>query len=218
MSLKFYNNQAKPSETHALCGLKLLSLTFALLITACSTVPTGEIDQAERILLYQARSGVLTAAEGWALKGRLAVNDGEEGGSGHLRWQQHGQTSSMNFRGAFGRGAWQLHADENGAVLEWADGEVHRADNAGELIEQWLGWSIPVNALAWWVRGLTAPGDWDLRRLNAQGNLEKLSQLGWVIEYGRYRDAGRVSMPMKLTARRQSYTVKFAIQDWDLDD
>ena len=176
-----------------------------------------EIDQAELILLYQARSDVLTAAEGWALKGRLAVNDGEEGGSGHLSWQQYGQASSMNFHGAFGRGAWQLNADENGAVLEWADGEVHRADTVGELIEQWLGWTIPVSALAWWVRGLAAPGDWDLRQLNAQGNLEKLSQLGWNIEYGQYRDAGRVSMPMKLTARRQSYTVKFAIQDWDLE-
>ncbi len=197
--------------------LSFLSLTFALLITACSTVPTVEIDQAELILLYQARSDVLTAAEGWALKGRLAVNDGEEGGSGHLSWQQYGQASSMNFHGAFGRGAWQLNADENGAVLEWADGEVHRADTVGELIEQWLGWTIPVSALAWWVRGLTAPGDWDLRQLNAQGNLEKLSQLGWNIEYGQYRDAGRVSMPVKLTARRQSYTVKFAIQDWDLE-
>ncbi len=197
--------------------LSFLSLTFALLITACSTVPTVEIDQAELILLYQARSDVLTAAEGWALKGRLAVNDGEDGGSGHLSWQQHGQASSMNFHGAFGRGAWQLNADENGAVLEWADGEVHRADTVGELIEQWLGWTIPVSALAWWVRGLAAPGDWDLRQLNAQGNLEKLSQLGWNIEYGQYRDAGRVSMPVKLTARRQSYTVKFAIQDWDLE-
>jgi outer membrane lipoprotein LolB len=196
---------------------RILSLTFALLITACSTVPTGEIDQAERVLLYEAKSGALAEAERWALKGRLAVNDGEEGGSGHLNWQKHGQISSMNFHGALGRGAWQLNSDENGAVLEWVDGEVHRADTVGELIEQRLGWTFPVNALAWWVRGLAAPGDWDLRQLDEHGNLEKLSQQGWNIEYGRYRDAGSISMPMKLTARRQSYTVKFAIQDWDLE-
>jgi len=195
----------------------LFLLTFALLITACSTVPTTDIDQAERVLLYEARSGALAGAERWALKGRLAVNDGEDGGSGHLNWQKHGQTSSLNFRGALGRGAWQLNVDENGAVLEWADGEVHRADSVGELVEQQLGWTIPVNALAWWVRGLTAPGDWDLRQLDEHGNLEKLSQLGWNIEYSRYRDAGSVSMPVKLTARRQSYTVKVAIKDWDLE-
>ena len=46
----------------------------------------------------------------------------------------------MNFHGALGRGAWQLNADENGAVLEWADGEIHRADTVGELLEQRLGW------------------------------------------------------------------------------
>jgi len=187
------------------------------MITACSTVPTGKIDQAERVLLYEAKSGALAEAERWALKGRLAVNDGEDGGSGHLNWQTHGQTSSMNFHGALGRGAWQLNSDENGAVLEWTDGEVYRADTVGELIEQRLGWTFPVNALAWWVRGLTAPGDWNLRQLDEHGNLEKLSQLGWNIEYGRYRDAGSISMPVKLTARRLSYTVKFAIQDWDLE-
>jgi len=217
MPLKLLNNQVKPSGTHAICGLALFSLTFALLVTACSTVPTGEVGQAERNLRYEKKSRALAEANGWMLKGRLAVNDGEDGGSGHLSWRKHGQTSSMSFHGVLGRGAWQLNADENGAVLEWADGEVYRADSVGELIEQQLGWSIPVNALSWWIRGLTAPGDWDLRQLDEHGNLEKLGQLGWVIGFGRYRDAGGVSMPMKLTAHRQSYTVKFAIQDWDLE-
>ena len=214
--MKFYNTQAKPSETHAICGLTLLTLTFALLITACSTVPTAEVGQAERVLLYEAKYGALAEAEWWELRGRLAINDGEDGGSGHLNWQKHGQTSSMTFHGALGRGAWQLHANENGAVLEWANGEVYRADTVGELIEQQLGWTIPVNALVWWVRGLSAPGDWGLRQIDEHGNLEQLSQLGWSIKYGRYQNTGSVSMPMKLTARRQSYTVKFAIQDWDL--
>jgi len=200
---------------HFLAPFSLIFLT--LLISACSTVPTGEVDQAERASLYASKSGTLAVADRWALRGRLAVNDGEEGGSGHLSWQKHGQTSSIKFRGALGRGAWQLQADENGAVLEWADGEVHRADSVSELIERRLGWAIPVNALAWWVRGLTAPGDWDLRQLDQYGNLEKLSQLGWDIEYGRYRNTASISMPMKLTARKQSYTVKFAIQDWDLE-
>jgi outer membrane lipoprotein LolB len=200
----------------SLFPVRVLSLAITLLVTACSTVPTAEIGQAQRVLLYEAKSGALEESGGWALKGRLAVNDGEDGGSGHLNWQKHGQSSSMNFHGALGRGAWQLNADENGAVLEWADGKVHRADSVGELVEQQLGWTIPVDALAWWVRGLTAPGDWDLRLLDEYGNIEKLSQLGWNIEYKRYRDAGNISMPVKLTARRQSYTVKVAIQAWDL--
>lgn len=195
-----------------------LSLTIHLLITACSTVPDKEIDQTARDSLYAAKSLVLAEVEQWALQGRLAINDGKEGGSGHLKWQNYGHSSSMNFHGPLGRGAWQLHANESGAVLQRADGTVHRAGTVGELIERRLGWEIPVNALAWWVRGLSAPGNWEARQIDEQGNLKELSQLGWRIEYGRYRDVGSVSMPMKLTARRQSYTVKFAIQRWDLDE
>ncbi len=191
-------------------------LVFALLLAACSSVPTKETGQVERIVLYEAKTAALVESDQWALKGRLAVNDGEEGGSGHLNWWKRGQTSSMSFRGALGRGAWQLAVDDNGAVLKWADGAVYRADTVDELIEQQLGWAIPVDALAWWVRGLAAPGNWDLRQLDMYGNLERLSQSGWDIDYGRYRDAGGIPMPVKLTARRHSYTVKFVIQDWDL--
>jgi outer membrane lipoprotein LolB len=186
------------------------------MITACSTVPTTGPDEAQRVELYEIKSGELQNTQGWALKGRLAINDGKDGGSGHLNWQKRERFSRMSFHGALGRGAWKLTEDENGAVLEWADGELKRAETVAELAQQQLGWTIPVNALAWWVRGLVAPGDWELRQLDKNGNLEILSQKGWKIEYGRYRDMGRVSMPVKLTARRQSYTVKFAIQHWDI--
>ncbi len=204
-------------QSHRPLVLPLLSLACALLMAACSSVPTGQSAQAERAVLYEAKFAAFEKSDRWALKGRLAVNDGEEGGSGHLDWRKSGQTSSMNFRGALGRGAWQLTLDEKGAVLKWADGTVDHADTVGELIEQRLGWAIPVDALAWWVRGLAAPGDWDLRQLDRYGNLEMLSQLGWEIEYGRYRDIDGLSMPVKLTACRHSYTVKLAIQDWDLE-
>lgn len=170
----------------------------------------------ERILLYQAKSGALGSINWWVLKGRLAVNDGKDGGSGHLNWQKQGQSNYLKFHGALGRGAWQLIADEQGAVLEWANGESYRAASASDLLEEQLGWTIPVPALLWWVRGLAAPGAWSFRQLDEQGNLEQLNQLGWKIEYGRYTEAGSVLMPRSLTARRQSYTVKFAIQDWDL--
>ena len=193
-----------------------LSLAIATLIPGCSSVPSKDVGLPERVLLYAEKSGELEARDRWALKGRLAVHDGEEGGSGHLDWQERGRAISMSFHGALGRGAWQLHADENGAVLEMADGEVYRAKTSSELIENGIGWKIPVTALAWWVRGITAPGNWEVRELDEHGNLLKLSQQGWKIEYSRYRESDGVSMPAKLTARRPPYTVKLIVQNWNL--
>jgi len=187
-----------------------------MLFPGCSTVPSKGVGYPERVALYEKRSGELEAIDRWALKGRLAVHDGEEGGSGHLDWQKSSRAISMGFYGALGRGAWQLNADENSAVLEMADGEVYRAKTSSELFEQRIGWKIPVAALVWWVRGISAPGNWEMRELDEHGNLLKLSQQGWEIEYGRYRDSGGLSMPTKLTARRPPYTVKLVVQHWNL--
>ena len=187
-----------------------------MLFPGCSTVPSKGVGYPERVALYEKKSGELEATDRWTLKGRLAVHDGEEGGSGHLDWQKSGRAISMGFYGALGRGAWQLNADENSAVLEMADGEVYRAKTSSELFEQRIGWKIPVTALAWWVRGISAPGNWEMRELDEHGNLLKLSQKGWEIEYGRYRDSGGLSMPTKLTARRPPYTVKLVVQHWNL--
>jgi outer membrane lipoprotein LolB len=101
-------------------------------------------------------------------------------------------------------------------VLEMADGGVYRAKTSNELFEQRIGWKIPVTALAWWVRGISAPGRWEMRELDEHGNLLKLSQQGWNIEYSRYRDSGGVSMPTKMTARRPPYSVKLVVQHWEL--
>ena len=194
----------------------MASLAGCLFLAACSSVPEVKPGQAERSVLYESRFEELSGIDQWSLIGRLAVNDGKDGGSGHINWKIHGETNSMDFHGALGRGAWRLDANGDGAVLELADGEVHRAPTLGQLVEQRLGWEFPVEALAWWVRACAAPGGWDRRDIDEFGRLRGLSQLGWEVEYGNYRDVGGVFMPIKLTARRDSYSVKLAIRNWFL--
>jgi outer membrane lipoprotein LolB len=179
-------------------------------------VPGTKTGQADRVVLYESRFAELLGRDQWELEGRLALNDSRDGGSGHFSWQKQGEASSMGFRGTFGRGAWRLSADGDGAVLEFADGEIFRAPSVSQLVGQRLGWEIPVDALTWWVRGLTAPGDWAGRELDELGQLMRLSQFGWVIECGKYTDKEGALLPLKLTARRDTYTVKLAIRDWNL--
>jgi len=179
-------------------------------------MPGTKVDQTDRVILYESRFAELLGRDQWALEGRLALNDSRDGGSGHFSWQKQGEISSMGFHGTFGRGAWRLAADGEGAVLEFADGEIYRAPSVSQLVGQRLGWEIPVEALTWWVRGLAAPGDWAGRELDELGQLMRLSQFGWVIEYGKYTDQEGALLPLKLTARRDTYTVKLAIRDWIL--
>lgn len=166
--------------------------------------------------MYQNRAERLSQLNAWTLEGRLAINDGEDGGSGRFRWKEQADSTRMEFHGALGRGAWRLIADSGGAVLETADGSVHRAGELGELVRDQVGWQVPVNTLAWWTRGLAAPGEVDDRILDENGSLSRLVQGGWVIEFGRYRSFGGIDMPVKLTARKADWTVKLAVREWRL--
>ena len=166
--------------------------------------------------LYQSRLDSVLGFEAWTLAGRLAVNDGQDGGSGNLIWHRLGDASSMEFHGALGRGAWRLEADSDGAILELADGEVHRASSVNALLKQRLGWEVPVEALSWWVRGLAEPGEWESRELDENGKLLRLTQFGWLIEFGGYFDVDGIIMPQKMTARQGAHTVKLAVRKWNL--
>ena len=122
----------------------------------------------------------------------------------------------MDFHGALGRGAWRLEADDQGAELAFADGTTYRAPSVNALVREQLGWSVPVERLNWWVRGLAAPGEVQRRSLDPEGRLSALRQDGWDIEYDRYGDVGDVAMPFRMTARQQERTVKIAVRKWRL--
>jgi outer membrane lipoprotein LolB len=115
-----------------------------------------------------------------------------------------------------GAAAWRLLADADGAELEFADGRRYRADSIDELVRAQVGWQLPVEALAWWVRGLAAPGRLQQRVLDEEGRLSLLQQEGWLIEFGRYAVVGGETMPARMTARQQDRTVKLAVRKWEL--
>jgi outer membrane lipoprotein LolB len=176
------------------------------------TRPSEKGDEAA----YRERAARLSAIEQWGFSGKLSLDDGEQGGSGSLRWSTGPASTMLDFRGALGRGAWQLLITPAEAVLTEADGNVYAAPGVEGLVHDRIGWVVPVDALAWWVRGLEAPGDVDAAELDAEGRLLRLEQLDWEIEFSRYRAFSGESLPARLEARRDAYRVKLAVGRWRL--
>lgn len=193
-------------------------LVAVTLLPACTATRTAKVEDLERVRLYQAKSDQLAVFNTWALEGRLAIRNEADGGSGQFRWKTTGAGTQMDFHGALGRGAWELKADSHGAELTLADGAIHRADSIDQLVRQQLEWEIPVGNLAWWVRGLAMPGRFQERDIDGEGNVSKLVQDDWTIEYGRYGGFGGISLPVKLTAYRGKFKVKLAIRSWNLTE
>jgi outer membrane lipoprotein LolB len=194
----------------------LLCLVLLFALPACSTVPHQDTGQAQRLQLHELKSDRLMKQTDWSLSGKLAISNGKEGGSGRFYWHRDQDASQMNFHGAMGRGAWRLEANVDGARLELADGTLHHARSVDLLVRAQLGWEIPAESLSWWVRGLVAPGDVSERIFDDQGNLSRLLQDGWTIEFGKYKSLGGFYLPLRMKAQQADWKVKLVVRDWEM--
>ena len=187
------------------------------ILSGCSSLPQTATDSSLSYDLYRERLDALSSLGEWSLKGRLAVSDEKDGGSGTLRWRQSAGSDRLDFHGALGRGAWTLESDDRGARLQLADGRNYTDRNLEDLVNRQLGWQVPVDALSWWVRGLEAPGGVEKRSVGQGGELNQLEQFGWVIEFSRWRDQAGTLLPLKMVARQEGKSVKLAVREWNLD-
>lgn len=197
--------------------LKVVAFALLVLIlNACSNAPVDRtlIDSQK---VNQVRLEQISGISNWSIKGRISLDDGEDGGSGKIQWSVQGDKNSINFHGAMGRGAWHLESDSQGARLTLADGSEYVAADVDALVQQHVGWPVPVAALQWWVRGLAAPGTVDGPTLNDKGLPDSLQQDGWQIKFNRYSNYSDVAMPVRLDARSGSYRIKLAVSHWQLD-
>lgn len=199
---------------------RVVACLAAACLAACASVPTPEDDpsRAEKLERYEAHAAELAAVEHWVLDGRLAVSDDKDGGSGNLNWRQQPGLSELDFRGALGRGAWQLDILPGHAVLRLANGETWEAGDVSTLVRRHVGWEVPVDALGWWVRGLAAPGRLSRQDFDEAGRMTHLSQHGWEVEYQRYREFSGLALPTRLEARSGERQVKFVMRDWRFPD
>lgn len=192
-------------------------LAIVIFLSACSGVSVKQ-DTAADPQAYQQRADRLTELQDWGFSGKISLDDGDQGGSGKLLWNVSGEQTELDFHAALGRGAWHLVVGPAHAVLTEANGQSSAARTVDGLIQQRMGWPIPVEALQWWVRGLSAPGEIDERIIDADGRLLQLQQFGWTVDFSRYGDFSGIAMPKRLNAIQDDYRVKLAVSGWRFSD
>lgn len=191
-------------------------LLILLSLNACTGVTVKDPSPGDKAF-YQDRTDKLAAVAEWGLKGKISLDDGDQGGSGKLQWDVGPDESELGFHGAMGRGAWNLKMGPEGARLKLADGTEQTATDVNELIREHVGWPVPLGALQWWARGLAAPGMVDDEQFGPKGLLLSLSQFGWNVDFNRYDSIGEVELPIRLNATRDNYRVKLAISSWRMN-
>lgn len=138
----------------------------------------------------------------FALNGRISVDHQGKRHSAGLRWTHSALSDEILMFAPLGQTAARVYRDAQKATLE--DGDEHyQADDAETLMEQVLGWHLPLSGLHKWVLGLPDGGGPAQIERDGDGRIIVLHQAGWEVRYLRYADTS----PGEITGCAQANAV-----------
>lgn len=188
-------------------------LAFAALAAGCAGNKVLPPPTSDTLSTFDAAS-----INSWRADGRIAVQRGNEGWSARLRWQQSGDEIQIRLIAPLGRGTYELAGDDDQIALILPQGDRFVSSDARSLMQQQLGWSIPVNGARYWMLGIPAPDAPALAiNTDAEGRLKDMQQLGWRISFLRHMAVGRFDLPAKLYLHYDELKVRIAISNWNLN-
>ena len=153
----------------------------------------------------------------WSVKGRLGLSDGQRGGSLSFDWQTRGEQHFVMLRTVAGGRQWRLEFDSDSARLEGTDIGLLLGPEPDALVEQAVGWPIPVLWMSRWLRALPAPAQARMQ-FEQDGTLARLSHQNWVVDFNRWsqNDQGLL-LPARIEARDSPYRVRAALSGWQFE-
>jgi len=190
--------------------LFLLFLVAGLM--ACESTPRRTVGGADWLRHQQ----LVVAKANWLMQGRVAISYVDEGGQGLLHWRQQGESYDLRFYDALNRMQLHIKGDAAGVKLHARNGEFREASNAEALMQDYLGWSVPVDALRYWVRGLPQPELVIRESQMIDNRLRLLSQGDWQILYQRYEQVEGVWLPDLLKINAPDLNIKLVVEKWSL--
>lgn len=145
------------SIQHALqrLGCGALALALGLGAVGCADVPLAA--DASGAAGGIGAPGTPTYRSNLDLSGRLSLSyqqDGKEQAlHGNFEWHQRGAQLELTLRSPLGQTLAQIEVQDGLARLTESGGRVQTAAHVDDLVQQTLGWPLPVANLQFWLQG-----------------------------------------------------------------
>lgn len=190
---------------------RLLLLLLALLLAGCAARPPSPDAPSQRGPWADQAEGI-EALRSWDLIARVGLRTPDDGTSANLDWRQTPHYYRLLLTGPFGSGRSTLEGREGRVSLTTPEGRFE-AESPEALLQEQLGWTLPLSSLDRWVRGLPAPGHHELRH-DDLGYPSHLSQQGWEIVYHDWSWAEGLWLPRRLVMTYDDLRVTLVVTEW----
>ena len=157
------------------------------------------------------------AIHSWQIDGRISIVPSQgEAMQGGLSWVQNKHNFSLSLSGPFGQGGVKITQTAQQPIMVKTAEAEYQTDAPERWMEENFGWSVPVDALRYWVLGEAKPDVGFQKKFDADGNLVQLIQADWVVDFKRYQQVQGVHLPVKIFMQHPQMKVRLVIGEWFL--
>ena len=151
----------------------------ATLLAACASVPPAT-----------PASGTADVGDmPFSIGGRISARRADAGIAGAFTWIHDASHDAIDLSSPLGQTLAKLERGPDGVVVRLPDGRTQSAASWQALTERAFGVTIPVDGLAWWIRGVPRTGAPFTVERDSVGRASLLRQQAWTVVYAYADDA-----------------------------
>jgi len=184
---------------------------LSLLLAACAQQPANIAPPA---LGWEDYSVQLQRLDQWQLLGKAGIKTADNSGSLRMTWQQQGDFFNLQFFNPLGQRVALISGIPQQAQI--LTDESEGPQNLQDSLQQ-LGWHVPMDQMLFWIKGIPAPGFYELS-FNDQQRAASIEQANWQIDYLEYQQVKEdLVLPRKLRLQNNQAQLTLVINEWELD-
>lgn len=180
-------------HVHQPRSLVLIALLI-LLMAGCSVSP---VDQHES-------KKTVNPDTNWRLQSRIGIRHGDTAKSFSLTWDQRDARSDIRLTGTLGVSVANISVTPDMASIDIPSRGSFQSVSASQLLYEHTGVTMPLELLAFWVRGKPAP------KIPWEATAGGFLQSGWEVKIDKMVD----DLPMKLVLLNDDTSIKMAVRSW----
>lgn len=164
----------------------------------------------------QSRQNKLMALRTWRVSGAISIRVQGKTEIGSFTWSQNGRGYDFRTFGPLHMAGVRIQGSPGSVRLYKDAGKPIIAPTPEKLMQDQLGWSLPLANFRYWGRAIPAPGISAQKSYDSFGHLAQLNQQGWRIQYQSYQGVDELDLPKTIKLNNRNVQVKIVFKRWRL--
>jgi outer membrane lipoprotein LolB len=191
----------------------LISCTF--LLAGCVSMALPTVNSQFEQKSWSQRKTALAKIHSWNIDGAFSIQSQKQTNIANYTWKQKGNTYQIQMHSSLDLYNVYIAGTPGAVELKESNKKALRAKTPEALMRDRLGWSLPISNLAYWIKGLPAPGKYQ-STFDRYNHLMKLKQQGWQITFSNYINVKQTAFPRALQIQGHGLRIKIVMKNWSI--